>query len=126
MIITTFALLILFQIKHFVADFPLQGQYMLGKFKSGTEWILPLMAHSSVHAMGTFIISILFVSFNVALSLAVLDFVIHSTMDRIKASPNLLGRFSMDNKYFWWSLGFDQMVHHLTHYVIIFIILWNI
>lgn len=126
MIITTFALLILFQIKHFVADFPLQGQYMLGKFKSGTEWILPLMAHSSVHAMGTFIISILFVSFNVALSLAVLDFVIHSTMDRIKASPNLLGRFSMDNKYFWWSLGFDQMIHHLTHYVIIFIILWNI
>lgn len=23
------------------------------------------------------------------------------------------------NVYFWWSLGLDQMVHHLTHYYII-------
>lgn len=126
MITTLFILLILFQLKHFIADYPLQGQYMLGKFKSGTEWILPLTAHSSVHAIGTFIISILFVPFNIALSLAVLDFGLHFVMDRIKASPNILGRFSMDNKYFWWSLGFDQMFHHLTHYLIVFIILLNI
>lgn len=126
MLTMTFILLVLFQAKHFIADYPLQNQYMLGKFKGGTDWILPLAAHSSVHATGTFIISILFVSFNVALSLAVLDFVLHSIMDRIKASPNLLGRFSIENKYFWWSLGFDQMVHHLTHYIIIFIILITI
>ena len=30
-----FILLILFQIKHFLCDFPLQGKYMLGKFKGG-------------------------------------------------------------------------------------------
>lgn len=126
MLTTTFTLLVLFQLKHFIADYPLQGQYMLGKFKSGTDWILPLAAHSSVQATGTFMISILFVDFNIALSLAVLDFVLHSTMDRIKASPNMLGKFTPDNKYFWWALGFDQMFHHLTHYIIIFIIILSI
>ena len=60
--------------------------------------------------------------------------VVHFTMDRIKASPNMLGRFKpltketyptaneaaiKSNTYFWWSLGLDQGVHHLTHYVII-------
>lgn len=26
-----------------------------------------------------------------------------------------------ETPYFWWSLGLDQMVHHLTHYLIVFI-----
>jgi len=76
---------------------------------------------------------------------------VHFAMDRIKASPNLLGRFKMldgprfvevykhaynpnfkpvvsnkfkerlsHNTYFWWSLGLDQGVHHLTHYLVIY------
>jgi hypothetical protein len=27
------------------------------------------------------------------------------------------------NKLFWWALGLDQMVHHLTHYGIIYFII---
>lgn len=121
-----FILLVLFQLKHFIADFPLQDEYMLGKFKGGYDWILPLTAHSATHAYFTFIISILLVDLQLAILLALLDFTIHGTMDRIKASPNLLGRYKPENKLFWWSLGFDQMIHHLTHYGIIYIILLNI
>lgn len=29
------------------------------------------------------------------------------------------------NTYFWWALGLDQMVHHLTHYVFIAMIVWR-
>lgn len=29
------------------------------------------------------------------------------------------------NTYFWWSLGLDQMVHHITHYAIILILLFG-
>ncbi len=29
-------------------------------------------------------------------------------------------KMKKSNTYFWWCLGFDQMVHHLTHYYIIF------
>lgn len=106
---------------------------MLGKFKIGTEWILPLTAHASVHAAFTLAIasvygfavmdgSALFV-LRLAALLALLDFVVHFIVDRIKASPNLLGRWKPDSPYFWWALGADQMAHHLCHYVIIYILL---
>ena len=80
-------------------------------------------------------------------------------MDRIKASPNMLGKFQSlskndfldhqdrieywqgkdtgdwwieklskaweqrkkSNKFFWISLGVDQLVHHLTHELIVYI-----
>ena len=142
-----FSLLVLFQLKHFMCDYPFQTDYMLGKFKSDRHWILPLLAHAAVHAVSTFIIvACVKLSWSLALELAVIDLVAHTTMDRIKASPRLLGRFKAlsaremavikrgpsipsqtipfyealrSNVYFWWSVGFDQMVHHLTHYYII-------
>ena len=125
-----FILLFLFQLKHFIADYPLQTSYMLGKLNK-TNWILPLTAHASVHALFTFTIafvaldSLSYLPDTVLFSvlLALFDFTIHFTVDRIKASPNLLGRFSPDKPYFWWALGWDQMMHHLTHYIIIAIII---
>jgi hypothetical protein len=112
------ALLVIYQFKHFVADYPLQGRYMLGKFKSGREWILPLAAHATVHFAFTFAIC-LAVRPTFALPLALLDFCVHFVVDRVKASPHLLGRFKPTQPYFWWALGADQMAHHLTHYLII-------
>ena len=95
---------------------------MLGKFKGGWDWLLPLTAHAAVHGGLTLGIVLLFAP-RLAW-LALFDFGIHFTMDRIKASPNLLGRFKdMYDKKFWWCLGADQMVHHLTHYTIIYVLL---
>ena len=34
-----YLLLVIYQIKHFLCDYPLQGKFMLGKFKGGLEWI---------------------------------------------------------------------------------------
>lgn len=132
-----FILLLVYQLKHFICDYPLQTKYMLGKFKSGYDWILPLFAHVAVHGLATFII-VLFFKPSLALQMAVLDMVVHFVMDRIKASPNMLGRFQAltkdtyvnatpeqlkSNVYFWYSLGLDQGVHHLTHYFIIWCII---
>jgi len=117
-----FILLVLFQLKHFIADYPLQNKYMLGKFKE-KGWKSPLFAHTGVHAVGTLLICLLFVNPVVALLLACFDFVAHSIMDRIKASPRMLGRYEITDKRFWWSLGLDQGIHHLTHYAIIAMIL---
>jgi len=150
-------LLVIYQIKHFVCDYPLQGKYMLGKFKPGWAWVLPLTAHAGVHGVATFLIALCFKPKS-ALWVAFFDMIIHFTMDRIKASPNLLGRYKAldancypgvaafasgnflgaqltpeeqaekkawgiqrlkENVYFWWALGLDQGVHHLTHYAII-------
>lgn len=150
-----FILLIVYQLKHFLADYPLQGQYMLRKFSPvPSVWIPALAAHAGVHASFTYVIAFVFTrSPSFSISVAFLDFLVHFGMDRIKASPHLLGRYKSlsaneyaiyskiassksehhnavmacktyidGNKYFWWSLGLDQMVHHLTHYYIIYLI----
>jgi len=135
MIENIFLMLIFYQIKHFLADYPLQNGYMLQKFKPGWDFILPLAAHAGVHAFFTFLI-VFFFSQSLSFSLAMtsLDFTVHFIMDRVKAGPKYLGRYKAlsaneypeasieqkrHNTYFWWSLGLDQMVHHFTHYVII-------
>lgn len=123
MMLSVIYLLVLFQIKHFLADFPLQGTYMLGKFKA-KGWVLPLACHTGVHALFTFLIVAVFThSLKYSLILAALDFTVHFVVDRIKANPNGLGKFKPTDKYFWWALGADQMMHHLTHYAIIYFII---
>ena len=138
-------LLLIMQFKHFFADYLLQGQYMMGKFKSGLGFVLPLLTHVSVHGIFTFSISWI-VSNNVlfALILAIFDMTVHFIMDRIKASPNLLGRFKAlsynemmaiqqmpveseqrelalrNNRMFWIGLGLDQSVHHVTDIIIVY------
>lgn len=161
-----FLLLAIYQLKHFFADYPLQTAFMLGKFKE-RGWVCPLACHCLVHAIMTFIISVSFGSLGLAAVLALFDFTVHFVMDRIKASPKLLGRFEAisksefkglsesyamvkgvgsnfnsnaikeqakyereriekrfkSNQYFWYSLGLDQSVHHLTHYAIIYFLI---
>ena len=121
MVLEIFTLLVLFQLKHFICDYPLQTQYMLGKMQA-TGWIQPLAAHAAVHSLATYIIAMYFVGPFIAILFALADFIIHFTVDRIKASPKLGGRFNPSQPYFWWALGADQMVHHLTHYLFIAII----
>jgi len=152
-----FILLIAFQIKHFLSDYPFQTPYMLKKFLPGWDFLKPLAAHCGVHAFFTLVISFIYTSnMNISFLTACLDFVIHFTMDRIKASPKMLGRYKAlassefpeiqegianeglgydcdvyakdcksklrGNKLFWWSLGLDQGVHHLTHYLLIYLL----
>jgi len=140
-----FILLIVFQLKHFLADYIFQNSYMLGKFKADKKYIIPLICHVGVHSIFTLIISIFYVNIYYSILLRLLDGCLHFVMDRIKASPYMLGQYKAlsynemyevlklnnynknlllkHNKYFWWSLGLDQMVHHLTHYLIIFFLL---
>jgi hypothetical protein len=146
MVLTIFCLLVLFQIKHFVVDYTLQTSYMLQKFRRDWGFFFPLLAHAGLHATFTLAIVLLFAPH--LWWLALVDLVVHFIMDRIKAGPKYLGKFEClskkeirsmmscanisgvevferefkGNTYFWWSLGFDQMIHHLTHYYIIFYI----
>lgn len=123
-------------LKHFLADFPLQTGYMVtGKGKKA-NWLLPLVCHCAVHGAFTLVVALLIRP--EYYWLALVDFAIHFVMDRIKAAPNLLGRYKQlaasefpsatakqirDNHYFWWSLGLDQMVHSLTNLLIVFLLL---
>jgi hypothetical protein len=113
-----FVFLILWQVKHFICDYPLQTPYMLGKFKPWPEFIGPLAAHAGVHALGTLCITSPFFAFasttELWLAVALIDFGSHFLIDRIKASPKLGGRWKPSERYFWWALGADHMAHHLV------------
>jgi len=118
-----FLLLIIFQVKHFVADFPLQREYMLRKVSPNWDFVLPLSVHCGVHAALTLAICMWFRP--ELWWLAGIDFLVHFVMDRLKSGPKYLGRYNDRNKPgFWNALGFDQMVHHLTHIGLIWMILF--
>ncbi len=114
-------LLILFQVKHFVADFVLQNVWMLQKARPDWDFVLPLAIHCGVHA-GITLAAALYLN-PTLWWLAILDFVIHFTMDRLKAGPRYFGRFhDIRGKAFWVTFGLDQMVHHLTHLYICYLL----
>ena len=115
-----FGLLCLFQVKHYVADFPLQVPYMLQKVRPGWDFFIPLAVHCSVHTVLS--LSIILAVNPAYWWLALLDGVTHFIMDRIKSGPSYLGRFKDANSSaFWNALGFDQMVHHLTNFYMVFV-----
>jgi hypothetical protein len=97
---------------------------MLGKFNPSPSYVIPLMAHCAVQAIGTFLIAFLYCGTvnKLVLCVTLLDFMSHFVIDRLKASPNLLGRFTYEEPYFWWALGFDQMLHQIVYIIIIFLI----
>ena len=114
-----FTLFVVFQVKQFLCDFPLQTKYMMRKVNGGWDFFMPLFWHCSVHT--TFTLVIVMVVNPKMWWLAVVDFGVHFVMDRIKAGPKYLGRFNnYDRQSYWVAFGFDQMVHDLTHYFIIY------
>lgn len=115
---TAFILLIVYQVKHYLCDFPLQTRYMLRKVLPTWEFFLPLLVHVGVHTM--FSLGICLYYRPELWWLSLVDGASHFFMDRIKAGDRYLGRYRDRNKASYWNaLGFDQMVHHLTHLYIV-------
>jgi hypothetical protein len=89
-----------------------------GKALPGWEFLGPLAMHAGIHSI--FTLMILLITNRSLWWLALVDFIVHFCMDRIKSGPNFLGRFKDHQKASYWNaFGLDQMVHHLTHYFIV-------
>jgi hypothetical protein len=113
---TVFVLLALFGIKHFVADFLMQYDYMLRE--KGIYGATGGVHHAIVHASFTFLILVFFChDANLIIGLAFLDFAIHYHVDFIKQKLNK-GLTPADRKFWVW-LGADQALHYLTYIGII-------
>jgi len=117
-----FILLVLFQIKHFLADFVFQNVWMLQKSQPGWNFVPPLSLHCGIHAVSTLAI-VLYIQPSLWW-LSLVDFAIHFVMDRVKAGPRYMGRWSDVRSHgYWICFGFDQMVHHLTHLYICWVLI---
>jgi hypothetical protein len=107
------ALLIVMALKHYVADFALQSNWIARGKEQREGWFAPLAAHVLIHA-----------AFTLAIALAVAprlwwialgDLVIHFAIDRAKSRLSQWGGWDTSRVQFWWVLGFDQFLHQVTN-----------
>lgn len=116
---TVFLLLALFGIKHFIADYLMQFEYMLRE--KGIYGATGGIHHSLVHASFTFLILVFFCTdANVLIALALLDFAIHYHVDFFKQQLNK--NLTTADRNFWVLLGLDQALHYLTYIGIIYVV----
>lgn len=116
-------LLLLFQLKHFICDYPLQispYQYL----NKGTYGHLGGLLHALIHSIGTFVVLVFFVAPIGALMLCLLDGITHYHIDwaKVKLTQHY-GLTPSTSAMYWLLLGFDQLLHQLTYLGIIWLII---
>lgn len=107
-------LYIAFQLKHLFCDF-IQPYWVAtgkGKALSGVGG-KALSLHSGAHAVGTLILTLIFAA--QFWWLAIVDFIVHSVVDRVKSLIVDQRKWPTTSKKFWFAFGVDQTLHHLTH-----------
>jgi hypothetical protein len=111
------AVLIVLEIKHFVCDYPLQTLYMVRN--KGTYFHPGGIIHSGVQALGT-ISAFFVVTPTLALGLAIVvgEFLVHYHVDWSKEQINRRMGYTTAKSEFWWAIGADQLIHHLTYIAI--------
>jgi hypothetical protein len=109
-----FALLCLFQVKHFIADFVLQSPYILDnrRFYGHPGGVL----HVAIHLVGSLIaLLIVGTSFTTLAVLLVAEGLIHYHLDWAKDNFVVRRDLSPRDATFWYATGLDQGLHQLTY-----------
>lgn len=118
-------LLTLFQLKHFLADYPLQNSQMVRE--KGEYGEKGGIYHSLIHSLLTFTVLGVFnylvfpISYTLALAIAAIEFPIHYHIDWGKMQMSK--RYTTKDKAFWNWMGFDQLLHQLTYVAFLWIVL---
>lgn len=100
--------------KHVVADFLLQNAWMARGKDAREGWLLPLTVHCLIHGViATIIFSLLAPQF---WFLGLVDFALHFVIDRSKGLCVNYYKVGPDRSGFWWLIGIDQALHHLTDF----------
>jgi hypothetical protein len=115
---TVVILLVLFGIKHFLADFLWQFSYMVRD--KGQYGAPGGMTHAGIHGILTFFVLIGFVRPEDSVTLALIDATVHYHIDWAKT--NLSRGLGINDRKFWIWFGLDQTLHYLTYIAIIGII----
>jgi Protein of unknown function (DUF3307) len=114
LVTVTIAMLLIFQVKHYVADYLLQPGWVLkdkGDFRRPGGYV-----HAGVHALGS--LPAFFVAglgFMEIAAFAVAEFVIHFAIDHTKARLSRDSKSGPNTRAFWAMHGADQLMHQLTY-----------
>jgi hypothetical protein len=116
-------LYISFRLKQYISDFLLQTDWMAyNKGKPGKEGYKALFSHTAIHGVGTTVIAVIFAP--MLWWLGIVDFIIHSFVDRLKGLITWNKNWSTRDTAFWWAFGLDQEAHNFSHlaYIVIIVI----
>ena len=114
---TLIAVYIVLEIKHFICDYPLQTAYQLQN--KGTYLHPGGILHSGIQALGTMTAFLIVPpSFALGLGIVVGEFLLHYHIDWLKAQIMRRTGWMSSDSQFWWAIGADQLLHHLTYLVI--------
>jgi Protein of unknown function (DUF3307) len=108
-------ILLLFQVKHLICDFILQGPYQyLNKGKYGHPGGL---LHIGIHAIGSIIVLSAWLTSQTNMWwLVIFEAIIHYHMDWTKVNICKIFDWKPTNsEYYWWLTGSDQFVHQITY-----------
>jgi len=103
--------MLILTVKHVVGDFIFQTSWMANGKDARNGWLLPLLAHCAVHGVLATVIFAILVPHLWFLGLV--DFVVHTAIDRAKGF--CVSHFDVrrnNDQWFWWLIGIDQAVHH--------------
>ena len=120
MIVIFLLLLTELQIKHYVADYLLQSQWMMagkGNWRAAGGY-----AHAGVHSLGTFMVLLVFgMPIPALLGIVAAEFVIHYGLDYSKVRFTGDVHAATEPRRFWALHGLDQLLHHLTYAGIVYV-----
>ena len=118
--LTVFLLLVC---KHAIADLALQSRLTTVKHGTKTDLKTPrLWIHCGDHAVLSFIVLIFFTTWQWAVILALLDFVIHGLIDYTKNRIQLRTGVTLNSKQYWYYAAVDQICHYLTYCLMVIIL----
>lgn len=113
----------LIQLKHFLADWVWQTNWMVNGKRRVEGWITPLLAHAGLHGVLTYVVVLAVIrNSEIAFITAIFDSACHFIIDRIKSNPTW--SFLWDDpskKSYWIVMGLDQLLHQMTY-----VIIWEI
>jgi hypothetical protein len=99
-------------VKHVVADFLLQNSWVRRGKDKKAGWMRPLLAHCVIHGgLTTALVLIIAPRF---WFVGLIDFAIHICVDRARGFCVSTFDIRPGNQWFWWLIGIDQALHHLT------------
>jgi hypothetical protein len=110
-------------VKHVIADFILQNAWLAMGKDQKTGWALPLLIHCAIH--GVLATAIIAAVQPKLWFLGLVDFAIHITIDRCKGWLVAHFEITQSTRWFWWLIGIDQALHHLTDFFLAIYIVAN-
>ncbi len=122
-LVTILYLYLAFRAKQVICDFFLQPSWMaLVKGRPLNQGgAKALFMHAGIHGVGTTLVVLMFMP--ALWWLGLLDFVIHSLIDKLKAMINNRNGWTYKDNAYWWAFGLDQEAHNLTHLVYIIVLI---